>query len=160
MENLSNDVIIHQKNKEIEYLQFRKLLEYPGIVHCYTLKANNFDVAGNDTYKEKKDIVDANYEKLANVLNISKNTILRPYQTHTDIVKHVDRNYKKEKISIFPEEFMNVDGLITNLPNVTFSLGYADCIPLFFYDPVKKVIGNVHSGWKGTLKKIRTNCSI
>lgn len=154
MIDLSNENVIHKKNKEIEYLQFRKLIEYKEIVHCYTLKANNFDIAGNDTYEEKKDITHFNYEKLSNALQISKDTILRPYQTHTDVVKAVNEKWKQRKISIFPEEFNNVDGLITNLPNIAFSLGYADCIPLFFYDPIKKVIGNIHSGWKGTLKKI------
>ena len=153
MADLSNDVIIHKK-EDLEYLQFRKLLEYKEIVHCYTLKLNNFDVAGNDTYEEKKELVNKNYEKLANALKISKDTILRPYQTHTDIVKPVTEAWYREKISIFPKEFYNVDGLITNLSNITFSLGYADCIPLFFYDSVKKVIGNVHSGWKGTLQRI------
>lgn len=157
MIDLSNEVIVHKKNEEIEYLQFRKLLEYKEIVHCYTLKANDFDVAGNDTYEEKKASVQLNYEKLANAMQISKDTILRPYQTHTDVVKAVNEKWEQKKISIFPEEFNNVDGLITNLPNIAFSLGYADCIPLFFYDPTKKVIGNIHSGWKGTLKKIAKN---
>ena len=45
MQDLTNDVVIHIKKNNIEYLQFRKLLEYPELVHCYTLSVNNFDVA-------------------------------------------------------------------------------------------------------------------
>lgn len=152
MINLSNDNIIHKVGKEVEYLQFRRLLEYPELVHAYTLKANDFDIAGNDTIEEKKENVINNYIKLANELKFSYNHIIRPYQTHTDIVKCVTNSVSS--ISIFPIEYENVDGLITNKSEVVFSLSYADCIPLFFYEPIKKVIGNIHSGWKGTLNKI------
>lgn len=152
MLDLSNENVIHKKSKEVEYLQFRKLLEYPELVHCYTLSTNEFDVAGNDTMQSRKEIVLGNYKKLAKVLGINYNHIIRPYQTHTDVIKKVEEI--PSDIQIFPKEYWEVDGLLTNKRDITFSLGYADCIPLFLYDPVKKVIGDIHSGWKGTLKKI------
>ncbi len=152
MQDLTNDVVVHIKKNNIEYLQFRRLLEYPELVHCYTLNIDNFDVAGNDTMENRKEVVLDNYKKLATTLEIDYNHIIRPYQTHTNIVKRVDEI--PSKIQIFPKEYWDVDGLITDKPNVTLSLGYADCTPLFLYDPVKKVIGNIHSGWKGTLQKI------
>ncbi len=37
------------------------------------------------------------------------------------------------------------------IPLVTF---YADCVPLFFLDPVKKVIALAHAGWRGTVLSI------
>ncbi len=152
MIDLSNNNVIHKKGKEVEYLQFKRLLEYPELVHAYTLKINKFDIAGNDTIAEKKESVISNYIKLANELEFDYNHIIRPYQTHTDIVKSVTNDVNS--ISIFPVEYENVDGLITNKSEIAFSLSYADCIPLFFYDPIKKVIGNIHSGWKGTFNKI------
>ena len=45
-------------------------------------------------------------------------------------------------------------GLLTNKENINTMLTYADCTPVFLYDPVKNVIGNVHSGWRGTVQKI------
>lgn len=157
MQDLSNENIIHLKRENIEYIQFRRLLEYPELVHCYTLKAYDFDIAGNDTYEEKKNIVDFNYTKLAKALEIQKETIIRPYQNHTDIVKIVGADSisaQSRNISIFPQEFTNVDGLLTNVKDIIFSLSYADCTPIYLYDPVKRVIGNIHSGWLGTLKGI------
>lgn len=129
--DLSNENIIHQKKNGIEYLQFRKLLQYQELIHCYTLKTNDFDVAGNDTYKDKIDMVHQNYNKLSNALELQKQTIIRPYQNHTNIVKSIGRGQV---------ELNNVDGLTTDIPNITFSLTYADCTPLYLYDPVKKVI--------------------
>lgn len=157
MIDLSNETMVHVKKNKVEFLQFRKLLEYPELVHCYTLKANDFDIGGNETYEEKKDIVDVNYTKLASSLQIPKETIIRPYQTHTNIVKNVGAGLvpaHNNKISIFPKEFTNVDGLITNQTGITCSLSFADCTPIYLYDPVKKVIGDIHSGWKGTLTRI------
>ena len=46
------------------------------------------------------------------------------------------------------------DGLITNKKNIILSTTNADCILLLFFDPVKKAIANVHSGWRGTLQRI------
>ena len=52
------------------------------------------------------------------------------------------------------KKFDNVDGFVTDKKNKVLMLGFADCTPLLFYDPTKKVIANTHSGWKGTLQTI------
>ena len=52
------------------------------------------------------------------------------------------------------EEYKATDGTITNQKNMILATTNADCILLLFFDPVKKVISNVHSGWKGTLNRI------
>ena len=49
------------------------------------------------------------------------------------------------------------DGTITNKSNIILASTSADCILLLFFDPVKKVIANTHSGWKGTIQRIAVN---
>ncbi len=49
---------------------------------------------------------------------------------------------------------METDGLVTNVPGICLVTFYADCVPLFLVDPVKKAIGLSHSGWRGTVGKI------
>jgi hypothetical protein len=44
-----------------------------------------------------------------------------------------------------------VDGLITNEPGSALTMNYADCAPIFLYDPVHKAIGLGHAGWQGTV---------
>jgi YfiH family protein len=51
-------------------------------------------------------------------------------------------------------DYQDVDGLITNEPGLCLSTFYADCVPLYFVDPVQKAIGLSHSGWRGTVGKI------
>ena len=140
---------IIKKNGDISYLQFIKLLEYEDIIrHAISLKP--IDIGSNDTFYKKEEKVYADYKNLCNALDLDYKNIYRPYQTHTDTVKIVNN----EKAGIFTEDFMYVDALITNKPNKILSISIADCIDLMFFDPIKKVIANTHSGWQGTYKLI------
>ena len=49
---------------------------------------------------------------------------------------------------------METDGMVTNVPGICLVTFYADCAPLYLVDPVRKVIGLSHSGWRGTVGKI------
>ncbi|UUZ85570.1 peptidoglycan editing factor PgeF [Paenibacillus sp. P26] len=46
------------------------------------------------------------------------------------------------------------DGFVTNEPGVILHALFADCVPLFFYDPVRGAVGLAHAGWKGTVLQI------
>lgn len=149
--DLSNENVIHIKQNGIEYLQFKKLLEYSNLKHAFTLKPLNF--AGILDYEEKKELVEQSNRKICQALKIDATNIYRPEQTHTGNVEIVE----KQEPGIFTRDFKNIDALITNQKEKALMLAFADCMPLLFYDPVKKVIGNTHSGWKGTVAKIGKN---
>ena len=141
--DLSNENMIHVKKDDIEYLQFRKLLEFDNLVHCYTLRKNlDFRRLSPD---DKNDVVENSYKKILKALNIKRENEVRPFQTHTDCIKNVEKG---------GEIFKEVDGLVTNKKDVDLILTFADCTPILLYDPVKKVISNIHSGWRGTVQKI------
>jgi YfiH family protein len=46
--------------------------------------------------------------------------------------------------------------LITDRPEVTLFLRFADCVPILLYDPRRPAVGVVHAGWRGTLAKAAT----
>lgn len=148
MKDLSNENIIHIKKNELEYIQFRKLLKYKNIQHCFTLKP--LDFAGNDSYQEKKEEVEKGLKLLSEEFKFDVGSICRPKQTHTDKVEKVEDGDE----GIYIQKFDNVDGLVTDKKNKVLILGFADCTPFLFYDPIKNVIANTHSGWKGTLQTI------
>ncbi|WP_334072068.1 MULTISPECIES: peptidoglycan editing factor PgeF [Paenibacillus] len=50
--------------------------------------------------------------------------------------------------------FQHTDGLVTDEPGVLLTSFYADCVPLYFMDPVRRVVGLAHAGWKGTVARI------
>ncbi len=135
-----NNNIIYNNKEGIEYIQFKKLLDY-GIKHAYTLKGNNINFRSNS--KEEK----SSYEKIFKALELDINTLVKPFQNHTSNVKCIDKVMSRDKLK-------DVDGLITDKENIALVTTNADCILFLIYDPVKKVIGNVHSGWRGTCQKI------
>lgn len=79
-----------------------------------------------------------------------KYKIIKGNQTHSTNVKVIT----KDNIN---EVFENVDGLITNLKNIYLLTVVADCQGILLFDKKNKVIGNIHSGWRGTLNRIIRN---
>lgn len=154
--DLSNENIIHVKKDNIEYLQFRKLLEYKDrINHAYSIGIDrNYRTVYSDDKKYRKAIND--YKELCNELEENYINIVKPNQSHTKNVQVVNKKIKLEQPDVNLEEYTETDGLITNKRNIMLATTNADCILLLFFDPVKKVIANVHSGWKGTVQRIST----
>lgn len=152
--DLSNKNIIHVKKEKIEFLQFKKLLKYSDIIsHAYsvgldknfrTFKANREELT-EDEYSKNLN----NYKLLCDEIDLNFKNILKANQNHTDNVEIIN---EKNNNKIDTDE--KSDGLITNKKNVILATTNADCILLLFFDPVKKVIANTHSGWKGTLQEI------
>ena len=49
-------------------------------------------------------------------------------------------------------DLTQADIILTDRPEVTLYMRFADCVPLLFHDPVRRVIGIAHAGWVGTMK--------
>ena len=149
MKDLSNEEMIHLKKGNVELLQFRRLLEYKdSLFHAYTLKPLDFNPDGIENK-----VVKQSCEKIMKTFQIEDKKIIRLSQVHGDTIQKINNidnwcnNFEKDDLK-------STDGCITNQKNVVLILRYADCIPLYFYDPVKAVVANIHSGWKGTVQKI------
>ena len=54
-------------------------------------------------------------------------------------------------------DYEGIDALITNEEGLILSCFSADCVPILFYDPIRKAVGACHSGWRGTKGKILQN---
>ena len=157
--DLTNKNVIHVKKNETEYLQFRKLLEYNDIIsHAYSLGIDkNYRTARANKEKLSKEEYDnaiKDYKTLCDAIGVDYINLVKTNQTHTDNVKIVNNKILKNAPDFNLDEYKETDGLITNKQNIVLSATNADCILLLFFDPVKKVIANVHSGWRGTLKRI------
>ncbi|MDQ0046526.1 YfiH family protein [Paenibacillus polymyxa] len=70
---------------------------------------------------------------------------------HVAVVKAADRG---RGFMDRASAFQDTDGLLTNVPGILLTSFYADCVPLYFCDPVRRVIGLAHAGWKGTVAEI------
>ena len=52
-----------------------------------------------------------------------------------------------------PPEY-KADAILTDNPDVTLFMRFADCTPILLFDPIKYTIGIAHAGWMGTVKQV------
>ena len=153
MKDLSNENVIHIAKDGVQYLQFRRLLEYSDIlVHAYSLGIDkNFRTARAKNVEPltQEEVKKANkdYSDLCNAIEMNYIDAVKPNQAHTKNVKKVDEHVNINKPDFNLKEYDFTDGLITNKSNILLATTNADCILLMFFDPIKKAIANVHSGW-------------
>lgn len=102
---------------------------------------------------DDKEAVLENYNRISKAIGFSIDSIVSSKQTHTTNVIEVTAKDRGEGITR-EISYDNVDGLVTNIKGVTLATFYADCVPLFFYDPVNNAIGLSHSGWRGTVNRM------
>lgn len=69
------------------------------------------------------------------------------WQVHSAEVVHANRPRGSS-------EPLKADGIVSNAPELTLVMRFADCVPLLLYDPVTQSVGLAHAGWLGTVRKI------
>lgn len=102
---------------------------------------------------DSEECVLENYKRFCDAIGVDYKKCVASKQTHTVNIRTVTADDIGKGV-IKERDYSDVDGLITNIPEITLVTHYADCVPLAFVDPVKKVIALAHSGWKGTVGKI------
>ena len=96
----------------------------------------------------------ANRQLFCQAVGVVPEQIVTAEQTHTDRVLVVTKEHLGKGAQIYREAIRATDALITNVPEVPLMLFFADCVPVLIVDPLQRVIGVVHAGWKGTMDHI------
>ena len=136
------------------------LLEQTGIVeHCFTTRIGGVSKGIYEslnlsfTRGDEDAAVRENFRRLAGAMETDVSKFVFTDQTHTTNVRRVTAEDAGKGI-VKERDYTDIDGLITNEPGLVLSTFYADCVPLYFVDPVHRAIGMSHSGWKGTVGKM------
>lgn len=129
-----------------------------GTAHCFStrlggvseghLASLNLGVHRGDVYEN----VLKNYDILGDAVGFRKEQTVFTKQRHTDIIRVVDETNCGE--GLYRETPEICDGQITDRPGVALVTFSADCTPVLLYDPVRRAIGAVHAGWRGTAQGI------
>lgn len=145
--------------KQIEYLTF-PLLEESGMVrHLFSTRMGGVSegiyASMNLSYSrgDKKESVDENFRRMAEIFDTTPDKIVCSKQTHTTNVRLVTGKDCGKGV-VRPLDYDDVDGLITNEPGILLCTSYADCVPLYFVDTKNRTIGLAHSGWRGTVNRM------
>lgn len=94
------------------------------------------------------DRVRENYRRFCAAIGVDVGKIVCASQVHGDTVRTVTA--ADLGIGLDEGEPWKADGLITDIPGVVLTIFTADCLPILLYDPVRRVVGAVHAGWRGT----------
>lgn len=159
-------ILVKQKNKEnsielkensgIPYLSY-PILEKTGLVHHGfstrmggvsqgDFSTMNFSVSRGDS----EEAVLENYRRIAKAMELNFDGLVASSQTHTTNIRKVTGEDALKGI-LKEQDYDDIDGLMTDEKGVALVTLYADCVPLYFLDPVHKAIALSHSGWKGTV---------
>ena len=145
--------VITQKIGNLEYLTAEGI----SVPHCFTTRLGGvstgiFD-SMNIAVKEGEDPenVRQNIAILGSALGFGEADLVLTRQTHSDIVRVVDRSHCS---GCFHRDYPECDALVTNDPGVTLMIFTADCTPMLFHDPVTGAVGAAHAGWRGTAAAI------
>lgn len=147
------------KKGEVVYLTYPLLEETETVVHGFTTRLGGVSKGVCSSMNlsfsrgDEEAAVYENYRRIADAVGFPYESIVCSDQTHTTNVRKVGKDDRGKGL-LFSRNYHDVDGLITNEPEVTLATFYADCVPLYLVDPVKKAIGLSHSGWRGTVGKI------
>jgi len=154
-----NVVPVKADGTELEYLTFPALENIKGVKHLITTRLGGVSQGEfssmnlSFTRGDKEEAVRANYERIARVLGCQVDDMVASHQTHTTNIRKVTAQDKGKGI-VRARDYENVDGLMTGERGLVLVTYYADCVPLFFVDPVHGAIGLAHSGWRGTVNRM------
>lgn len=149
---------LKEKNN-VPYIQFKNLSATGIVKHGFSTRKGGVStgifLSMNLNFKrgDDPDAVLENYRRMATALNMRVEDMVLSDQTHTTNVRVITEEDRGKGI-LRPQDYSDVDGMITNVPGIVLVTSYADCVPLYFVDPVRKAIGLSHSGWKGTVGHI------
>ena len=146
-------------NEGVPFLTFPLLEETGIVIHGFSTRLGGVSKGDCATMNvsfsrgDKEEAVRENYRRLGRAMGFSCENLVCSDQTHTTNIRVVTEADRGKGFTC-PKDYTDVDGLITDVSGLALATFYADCVPLYFVDPVRRVIGLSHSGWRGTVGKM------
>lgn len=137
----------------IGYLESTALRDYDFILHAFLTRwggaGGEMPVSFNFSNRvgDRKENIKRNWDLLSSAFDIPVENFFTVDQVHGDEILIID-----DEADVVAGKGRNFpfDGIVTAKPGIAIGIKTADCIPVFFIDPVKRIVGAVHAGWKGT----------
>jgi len=134
----------------------KKLKKFENVEHCFFSRKNGFSKGdykslncglGSD---DKIENVLKNLETVSKKIGCKKELLITLNQKHTNevICFNSEADIKNK---------LTGDAIVSKVKNVGIGILTADCASIFFYDPINRIVGCSHAGWKGALNGIIKN---
>lgn len=150
---------ILKKGNGIEYYSLDRWME-SGVNIAFSTRSGGFSEGSFNASNlglhvdDEQDLVLANREKFLDNFQIDLGQAVCCQQVHGVQVLRVDQQQQGCGAFLYESSLPECDALTTNSPGVALLSFYADCLPVYFFDPRLRVVGIAHSGWKGTMGRI------
>jgi YfiH family protein len=138
------------KREAIEYLEAEAISELGFVTHAFCTRRGGVSKGPFTSLNagflvgDREEDVQQNLALIGETFTIPAGQLVLMKQIHGNRVHVIDK--KPGDAENIPE----CDGLITDRPGLALGIRTADCVPLFFVDTSRKVIGVAHAGWRGT----------
>ena len=170
--------MIEQQHGDARYLQFSHLLQFPDLIHASFTRLGGYSKTPYRGLNVSYSIGDDFDNVLRNRLLALKSLQIQAYPCATLWMVHGAEvatlsmeqwddwrtDWSHYSYQIDQHELIwttkprrKADALITRRSGVALAMSSADCAPLLFYDPVERVAGLAHAGWRGTARGIAAN---
>ncbi len=155
--------MIEERINSLLICSFQNLSRYGEIHHFVSTRTGGFSTApyaslnlalhvGDDPKKVLK-----NRERLASALRIPLSNFTIGEQIHSGNVRVISDQLRGIGSVDHKRAINGTDAMVTNVSNIALMVLLADCVPILFFDPVKRVIGVAHAGWRGTIRLVAQN---
>ena len=131
------------------------VLENDAVTHGFSTRKGGVSPAPWDSLnlddRRGDDIanVQENFRRLCAALDTDVQRAVLSRQVHRSDVRRVTAEDCGKGLWR-PQDYDSADGLVTDVPGIPLIVFSADCNVLLLHDPVRRVIGAAHAGWRGT----------
>ncbi len=106
---------------------------------------------------DNQEAVIVNRQRFMRLFDIGMDRVVCCQQVHGSSVAYINGEQAGQGAENYDASLPGIDAMVTETPGIILATFYADCIPVFFFDPVKRAVAIAHSGWKGTMDRIVLN---
>lgn len=146
-----SETTVYKKVGDVGVIEYRSLNDFPWLLNAFSTREGGISTGQyatmnlSSTVGDSIENVQRNFELFGEAIGVSPKDMVFAHQTHTNVVLKVGTERKGMGITKV-RDFHDVDGLVTNVPGLCLVASFADCVPLYFVDPVNRAIGLSHKG--------------
>jgi len=147
---------MNYNSEQLKVISYQLLDKQKEIAHFCTSREGGVSVGNYASFNMSPFVGDNpqhfenNKSVLCKNLGIEPDRLIIPYQTHGTEIREIDEAFLLLTDNEKANHLNGVDALFTKLPKTCIGVTTADCVPLLFFDPIKKAVATAHAGWRGT----------
>ncbi|MBS3758396.1 MAG: peptidoglycan editing factor PgeF [Desulfobacterales bacterium] len=150
-------MIAHLKNG-VRFFRFSLFKGFTDLVHGVFGRHGGYSPVPYDSLNvglnggDAPDRVQLNRCRVADCMGANRPLVFARQVHGTDVASLKRKDTISDRVKIPPD--ITADAMVTDIPGMPLGIQLADCQAILMYDPLNRVVANVHSGWRGSIQNI------